>query len=263
MAKEIKEQGIMVSPDAADHAYVDWGAIFAGAVIATAISFVLLTFSSGVGLSLTDPLDRDGFSLQTLGILTALWVIFVQVMSFGVGGYITGRVRTPAFGATEDEVAVRDGVHGVAMWALAALAGAYLATSGIGSVASTATTAVSTTASAATEAATTASKVWFNQLSEEDRNEIAAIVQRRTGVSEVEARQQVQETFKVPPAVENVSKSDVVRTADRMAFWAGMMAFLVAASTLVAGVVAWWAADLGGHHRDSNRPLSLAYRWRE
>lgn len=263
MAREIQEQEVIVAPDAADHAYVDWGAIIAGAVIATAISFVLLTFSSGVGLSLTDPIDRDGFSLRTLAILTALWVVFVQVISFGVGGYITGRVRTPAFGATEDEVAVRDGVHGTAMWALAALAGAYLATSGIGSAANTATSAVSATASAAVDATTATSKIWFNQLSEEDRNEIATIVQRRTGVSEAEARQQVNETFTIPPAIENVSKSDVVRTADQIAFWAGMMAFLVAASTLLAGVVAWWAADLGGHHRDSNRPLSLAYRWRE
>lgn len=262
MAKELTEQQIMVAPDAANHAYVDWGAIFAGAVIATAISFVLLAFSSGVGLSLTDPLDRDGFSLRTLAILTALWFIFVQVISFGIGGYITGRVRTPAFGATEDEVAVRDGVHGIAMWALAALAGAYLATSGIGTATSAATSAVSTTASVAAEATKATSTLWFDQLSEEDRAQIAAIVQRRTGVSESEVRRQVNETLTVPPAIKNLTRSDVSRTADQLTFWAGMMAFLIAASTLVSGVVAWWAADLGGHHRDSNRPLSLAYRWR-
>ena len=35
--------------------FVEWGAIFAGGAMAAGLSFVLLTFGAGVGLSLTSP----------------------------------------------------------------------------------------------------------------------------------------------------------------------------------------------------------------
>jgi hypothetical protein len=35
--------------------YVSWGAAIAGALLASALSFVLLTFGSAVGLSLVSP----------------------------------------------------------------------------------------------------------------------------------------------------------------------------------------------------------------
>ena len=43
-----------------DHSYVDWSAIFAGTVLASAISFVLLTFGSAIGLSLTSAYEGRG-----------------------------------------------------------------------------------------------------------------------------------------------------------------------------------------------------------
>lgn len=35
--------------------YIDWAAILAGAVFALAVSFVLISFGAGLGLSLTSP----------------------------------------------------------------------------------------------------------------------------------------------------------------------------------------------------------------
>src|SRR5687768_5399427 len=56
-----RENPMAITPTAVDVSvgdnarYVDWTAIFAGAVLASAISFVLFTFGAGLGLSLTSP----------------------------------------------------------------------------------------------------------------------------------------------------------------------------------------------------------------
>lgn len=263
MADTIRDQTIIAAAESGAQRYMDWGAIICGALIATAISLILTTFLAGIGLSAFEPGSPDEVGFTTVAIMTALCYIFVHVGSFGVGGYIAGRMRAPAFDASSDEVAIRDGVHGLAMWALAALAGAYLATSGLNSAAGAAASAVKTTASAAMAVTEQASDVWFSQLSEEDRTEIANVIQRRTGISSQEARARVDKTFSVPSAIKNVSSDDVAKATDKAAFWASMLAFLIAATSLVAAAVAWWAADLGGHHRDTNRPLSPAWRWRD
>ncbi len=50
----------------AHRSYVDWAAIFAGAVLATAIS--LTTLGSGIGLSLASPFHGEGISSTTFAI---------------------------------------------------------------------------------------------------------------------------------------------------------------------------------------------------
>jgi hypothetical protein len=52
------------------------------------------------------------------------------MVSFGSGGYVAGRTRTPYASAEADEVETRDGLHGVASWALAVVIGAVLAALG-------------------------------------------------------------------------------------------------------------------------------------
>ena len=51
---------------------IDWPAVIAGAILAAAISFVLLTFGTGIGLSITSPYPREGVSVT--GWLTELKV---------------------------------------------------------------------------------------------------------------------------------------------------------------------------------------------
>ena len=51
------------------------------------------------------------------------------------GGYLTGRLRRRAYDATAHEVEVRDGSHGLVVWALGVLVAGYLAASGIASLA--------------------------------------------------------------------------------------------------------------------------------
>ena len=108
-----------------EHSYVDWPAIFAGTVLASAISFVLLTFGSAIGLSMTSAYEGRGMTLFWFAIAAALWVLWVQISSFMAGGYLTGRMRRRHHDATEHESDIRDGSHGLVMWAVGVLLGAF------------------------------------------------------------------------------------------------------------------------------------------
>lgn len=137
-----------------NRSYMDWAPIFAGTVLATALSFVLLTFGSAVGLSLTSAFEGSGISLAGFAIAAALWLLWVQISSFFAGAYLTGRMRRRHGDASEYESDIRDGAHGLTVWALGTLLGAVIAVSGVSGAVSTATTALTTGAGAAVAAAT-------------------------------------------------------------------------------------------------------------
>jgi len=108
--------------------YVDWPAIFAGTVVASATMTVLTTFASGLGLS-SISLDNGGDISVAWLVITALFVIISMVGSYMLGGYIAGRMRRPAGTATRDELTVRDGLNGLAVWGLGTLNSALFALS--------------------------------------------------------------------------------------------------------------------------------------
>ena len=132
-----------------DRSYVDWPAIFAGIAVATAISIVLLTFGSAIGLNFTNFTAADDVPVIWIAIAAATWLLWVQVSSFMAGGYLTGRLRKRHHDANEDESDMRDGAHGVLVWAGALILGAVIAVSGLGVAAS----AVGNVAGAVTGAA--------------------------------------------------------------------------------------------------------------
>ena len=109
--------------------HVDWAAIFAGAVIAAATSLVATAFGSAIGFSLTAPCK--GPRPEIFFPALALWLIWVTVSSFAAGGYVTGRLRSRMGDGTPHEVDVRDGAHGLIMWALAVLLGAMIGSLGL------------------------------------------------------------------------------------------------------------------------------------
>ncbi len=118
----------------ADVPHVDWAAIFAGAILASAIGFILMTFGSGLGLSLVDLDDKEGVSPVLVAAMVGLWTAWVVVSSFMAGSYLAGRLRRRSYDATAHEVDVRDGSHGLTVWALGVLLGGYLAAMGIANV---------------------------------------------------------------------------------------------------------------------------------
>jgi hypothetical protein len=130
--------------------YVEWSAIFAGAVGASAISFLLLTFGGAIGLSLTSPLPNStGVSAWGLLIGVAWWAVMVQIGSFFVGGYLAGRMRAPFGDAALDESQFRDSAHGFLVWAVGVLMMVLLAAGAGGATLKAASQSVSAFAGAA------------------------------------------------------------------------------------------------------------------
>lgn len=105
--------------------YVEWGPIFAGAVAAAAISFVLFTAGSAIGLSLVSPYPSRSYG-SWAATLAAFWAMFVPILSLLIGGYIAGRMRA-AWSSSAGEVEFRDGIHGLLVWATSILIGGALA----------------------------------------------------------------------------------------------------------------------------------------
>ena len=98
---------------------VSWGAIFAGAVAAAALSLVLYLLGSGLGFAAASPWsDNSGVAL---GISAILWLTFTQLAASAVGGYLAGRLRVKWASVRTDEVYFRDTAHGMLAWAVATL----------------------------------------------------------------------------------------------------------------------------------------------
>ncbi len=272
-----------------DSSYVDWPAIIAGIVLASAISLVLISFGSAVGLNFLDFGYGTDANPIFVGIAAATWFLWVQVSSFMAGGYLTGRLRRRYFDATEDESDLRDGAHGLLVWAGAALLGAMIAVSGIGAAANAVGAATSTVANVASNVAEDAvdPNAYFvdtlfrsNQptdagaardeagriftqmaltdgvMAPEDRTYLASVVSANTGLTPEEAQARVDQ---VVASVEQARQKalEAARIARNTAIIA---AFLVAASLLVSAIGAFWAAQKGGNHRDRNTEFVGVFR---
>jgi hypothetical protein len=279
--------------------YVDWPAIIAGVVLASAISIVLLTFGSAIGLGFADFRARSGVSPIWVAVAATSWLLWVQISSFMAGGYLTGRLRRRIGDATPHEVDVRDGAHGLLVWAGALVVGAVIAVSGIGaaanavgSAAATVTQAAATVAgdaagaidpnayvvdtlfrtppaaagtpvpAANTEAARAeagrilASGIVSGDGSADDRAYLAQLVAQNTGLSEADATARVDQVM----AKVDEAKAKAVATAETARRTGVIAAFLVAASLLVSAIGAYWAASVGGRHRDEGTVFENVFR---
>jgi hypothetical protein len=128
---------------------VSWGPIIAGAFAASTLTFILMLLGSGLGLTIVSPWSGSGASLTTYAVSGAIWLIIVQWLSSGVGGYLAGRLRTKWVGIHTDEVYFRDTAHGFLAWALATLLVVGVLGSALSSVLGSGVQAASTVASGA------------------------------------------------------------------------------------------------------------------
>jgi hypothetical protein len=251
---------------------VHWGAIIAGAISAAALSFVLLAFGTGIGLatSSASPTWRD--ASFTLWFLSGIYLILVALVSFGLGGYVAGRMRGALTTvAAADETEFRDGMHGLLAWALAVVLGAVIAL-GAAHLAAPATAPGSgdagPSASAAgenslayeldqlfrsdrpidaaemTQARGEAARILLTSsghsgVSPEDRDYLVALVSSRARVSGDEADARVSKA--IPRA------HDALKRARQAGV---MMAFLAAVALLLGAAVSWYAAREGGRERE-------------
>ncbi|WP_375201478.1 hypothetical protein [Hyphococcus sp.] len=252
--------GVVVTDDEGNtHSYMEWGAVFAGAFVASAISLVLFAFGGGVGLSISSPFPGQGAEGDTLSYVTMAWVLFVMIFSFIAGGYIAGRLRRPAIGATADAVEFRDGAHGLVVWATGLLIGAALSAhmaAGAASLGAAAMTDNGADAAIvlrggdadaddrATIAAIFARTTSDGELSGDDKEAAAEIIADNTDLTESEARARVDQW-----------ETTARESADKARKVGAISAFLLGASALVAAAGAYFGGGLGGRHRDANAPF--------
>lgn len=193
-----------MEPHIHTHSYTDWCAIMGGTVLAIAISLVLLNFGAVAGFA--DNLDTTVDNITAVKVFTVgIWLLWIQMIASLAGGYLAGRLRTAVGTTTEHERDMRDGAHGLLVWA-----------------SSTVLVAIGAAAVAA----------------------VSAIGAGMTGnAGEAEAT--------LTEAAQRISDNAAI-----------IFAFAAAASSLVAGVVSWWAATVGGDHRDNNIDLTRYFSFR-
>ena len=249
--------------------YVDWGAIFAGSVVALAISSVFFAFGSAIGLSLTSFQAGKSASITALVIAFALWFLWIQVSSFIAGGYITGRLRRRIGDAKPHEVEMRDGMHGLIVWAVTVISATIVAsTLALSSLSGAGTASLSqyyidkmlrSSAATPSQSAGDSSQIGSvmmknlggGAMDDVDKTYLINEISARSGLTPADAQTRLDQTM--------VTLKSEAETARKFGILA---AFLAAASLLVGGLAAWWAATAGGKHRNENIDHSKLTRWR-
>jgi hypothetical protein len=265
--------------------FVEWGAVLAGAVLAAALSFVLLTFGSAIGLSATSPWPNSGLSVKVIATLAVFWALAQQIGSLMAGGYVAGRMRS-RWHEPGDEKEFRDGLHGGLVWAVAVLisaffvfatasltvrTGADMAGSAVAGAASRTTNPMDTVldamvrtpaggpqsrnavASTSDEirgeiARILTSAVATGSLSAENRTYMANLVAQRSGVPQQEAEKRVDDAITAARTAADKTRRAAILTG-----------FVTAAGLILSFGAAWWAAIKGGEHRDNSVPARFQF----
>jgi hypothetical protein len=108
---------LAVDEPIAERPRISWGAVFGGAFAALGLWLLLYAFGLAVGLSTVDP-SHPG-SIRGSGIFTGIWGGIAPLIALFVGGLVAGRlagVFARGYGA----------LHGLVMWGLVSVGGAYL-----------------------------------------------------------------------------------------------------------------------------------------
>lgn len=253
---------------------VSWPAIIAGAVATAALSLILVSFGTGIGLSSISPWTGFGVSATTFKIGSGIYLVVVAVMASSIGGYLAARLRTKWTGLHTNEVYFRDTAHGLLAWGLATLLSAavlgavttYLVSGGATTAAAVIgstnpaefyvdklfradpaaqTTAASPTVNGADTQRAEMSRLWTssfrdgNDFSAGDRAYVTRMVAARTGLSQPEAEKRVSDVI-----------SDAKAAADAARKAAVQLSLWLTVSLLFGAFAAGLAAVEGGQLRD-------------
>jgi hypothetical protein len=245
---------------------LEWSSIVFGAMVATAVSSILLTFavSVGLGVSSASPTWRD--ASVALWLLSGVFLVLQALISFGCGGYLAARTRARYSDTVAEEVERRDGWQGIATWALAVLLSIIIAT--LVAIAGSRPSAVSSLGSTSEPSALSyeidhlfraqrrlpnaelaplraeAGRILLTSsshsgVSTDDRAFLAQLVTTATGLTGPDADRRVDTTI-----------ADARRAISRTRASTILLAFSLAASLLLGAIAAWAGAEAGGRHRD-------------
>jgi hypothetical protein len=259
--------------------FLQWGPIIAGALVAGALSLVLITFGSAIGFGVlsSSPTWRD--ASPTLTVASGIYLLLTALVSFGLGGYVAGRLRERWHPTAHSSVVeFRNGVHGVLSWAIAAVVSGLVIAASVADVASKvvgpATSPIATTGepliayeldrlfraerhpaqadlnySRAEAGRILLAASGRQGITPEDRAYLVRIVAADTGAAPPDAERRVDTAI--------TAATTAVHKARRSAV---ILGFCTAASLLAGAVAAWYAACAGGRHQDEVAP-PLSWRW--
>jgi hypothetical protein len=250
----------------------------AGAVVALALTIVLIWFGAALGLSTVSPWSQNP-SPTTFKIATGLYLVVTAMISSAIGGHIAGRLRSSwDTGVHAHEIYFRDTANGFVSWALATVVAAVLLASAATTVAGTAAGGLAQgTASAVTSQASGPAAIYVDQLlrpgagstpaasqsadgnraelsrlliaslrsgkdmSQDDRAYVAQIVSQQTGLPQADAQKRVDDTINgAKQTLESTRKATM-----QLAYW-------IVASLLIGAFSASIAAGEAGGFRDRN-----------
>ena len=121
-------------------AAVSWAAVIGGAFVFAAMSLVLLSLGTGLGLSMGSAWWNVGAGAEKIGKAAIAWFIITEILASALGGYLAGRLRTKWVQVHTDEVYFRDTAHGLLVWALGIVVTASLLGAAASSIAGGTTT---------------------------------------------------------------------------------------------------------------------------
>jgi hypothetical protein len=277
MAEQIVRSDLEERGEQRIDAFIGWTPVLAGAVVAAALYFVLLSFGAAIGLAVASPSSTWRDTSSALTLLGGLWLLLASLASFGLGGYIAGNLRSPWASSLPHRVEFRDGIHGLVVWGVAVLLGAILAVAATRTVAPRSDMTSGTTAASEpllafeldrlfrsdrdpinagdSELRAQASRIitsglGHSSIAADDRAYLVQMVATRTGLAQPEAESRVDRAFR--------QSSEAISRARRAAV---ILAFMIAASLMLGAAVSWLAASAGGQHRDTSVTHGFWRRW--
>jgi hypothetical protein len=259
----------VIIPEESAISSVSWAAISAGAVVSAAFSLFLFHLITGLGLVSVSPWSNSNPSGTTIHVAGGIALVLTAVMASALAGYLAARLRTRWVGIHTDEVYLRDTAHGLIAWAFATLITATVLASAAGLLTTSALQGATANPALADKNAYTtdllfrsdrptsaadqpaaqaanaeASRILSRgatggEITAPDRTRLAQLVSARTGMSQQEAEQRVNDTINQAKQAADEAR----KAAAKFAFWA--------AAALLAGALAGCLAAIeGGRLRD-------------
>lgn len=247
---------------------VSWGSVFAGAVAVGSLSLILMALGAGMGLSSLSPWPNAGMSASRVGHIAIIWLIFVQIVASAVGGYLGGRLRTKWVSVHTHEVYFRDTAHGFLVWAV----GLIISALAFASYTTSVTRSVTNLNSATSESQLAIGNQYFvdtlfrtdhptadrndaparaeaglilanalrqPNMPQQDKNYLASEIASRTGVTQAEAEQRINETL----TAYRQAADDTRKAVAHSLYW-------LFVALLIGAFCASYAATVGGKLRD-------------
>jgi hypothetical protein len=267
---------------------ISWPAIFGGGTAAASTTLIMVLIGSGLGFAMVSPWPNSGSSATTFTVVAGIWLIVMQWLSSGLGGYITGRLRTKWVRTHTHEVFFRDTAHGFLTWGLASVFGAVLLASAGSSAIGTGTRAVASVAGGVAQGAgtavapmaqqqaydvdslfrgekpdaaaagrdsrTEAARIFAHGLTNggtmpaADRDYLTTVVADRTGLTHDDAQKRVDDAI----AQEKAAETKVRQAADTARKSTAAFSIFTAISMLIGAFIASAAAAYGGSLRDEH-----------